>query len=78
MPAERWKVLNLGWAAVFFTVGCANLFVAFTFPDYWVDFKVFGSMAMLLVATVAQMFYIYPYLEEQPATPGKQNSEKTK
>jgi intracellular septation protein len=76
MPAERWKVLNLGWAAVFFTVGFANLFVAFTFPDYWVDFKVFGSMAILLLATVAQMFYIYPYLEEQPAAQGKNSGKQ--
>jgi intracellular septation protein len=76
MPPARWKVLNLGWATVFFVVGFANLFVAFTFPDYWVDFKVFGSMGILLLATVAQMFYIYPYLEEQPATSGEQNSGK--
>jgi intracellular septation protein len=76
MPVARWKVLNLAWAAVFFTVGFANLFVAFTFPDYWVDFKVFGSMGILLLATVGQMIYIYPYLEEQAATADKQNSEK--
>ncbi|MDR0781310.1 MAG: septation protein IspZ [Pseudomonadales bacterium] len=76
MPAARWKVLNLGWAAVFFAVGFANLFVAFTFPAYWVDFKVFGSMGILLLATIAQMVYIYPYLEEQSTAPGEQNSEK--
>lgn len=62
MPDARWTRLNLAWAAVFFIVGAANLFVAFTFHEYWVDFKVFGSMAILLVATVAQLFYIYPYL----------------
>lgn len=62
MPESRWIRLNLAWVLVFLAVGSANLFVAFTFHDYWVDFKVFGSFAILLVATVAQIFYIYPYL----------------
>lgn len=62
MPQVRWTRLNLAWVVVFVTLGAANLFVAFTFHDYWVDFKVFGSLAILLLATVAQIFYIYPYL----------------
>ena len=62
MPQARWNRLNLAWVGVFLTLGTANLFVAFTFHDYWVDFKVFGSLAILLLATVAQIFYIYPYL----------------
>jgi intracellular septation protein len=65
LPAEKWKRLNLAWAGVFFFLGCTNLFVAFTFHDYWVDFKVFGSMAILLLFSIAQMFYLWPYLEEQ-------------
>jgi intracellular septation protein A len=41
--------------------------VAFTFPDYWVDFKVFGSMGILLLASVLQIFYLYPYMEADKA-----------
>jgi len=67
MPDARWKRLNLGWALTFFVVGTANLFVAFRFHEYWVDFKVFGSFGMLLIATVAQIVYIYPYLEQEDA-----------
>lgn len=67
MPAVRWKRLNLGWALTFFVVGTANLFVAFNFHDYWVDFKVFGSFGLLLVATIAQIVYIYPYMEQDAA-----------
>ena len=63
MPEQRWKKLNYAWAGVFLLVGCANLFVAFTFPDYWVDFKVFGSLGILLLASVGQIFYLYPYME---------------
>lgn len=65
LPEAKWKRLNFAWAGVFFFLGCANLFVAFTFHDYWVDFKVFGSMAILLLFSVAQMYYLWPYLEEQ-------------
>jgi intracellular septation protein len=65
LPASKWKTLNFAWAGVFFFLGCTNLFVAFTFHDYWVDFKVFGSMAILLLFSVAQMAYLWPYIEEQ-------------
>src|SRR5210317_1764227 len=65
LPAGKWKTLNFAWAGVFFFLGCTNLFVAFTFHDYWVDFKVFGSMAILLLFSVAQMAYLWPYIEEQ-------------
>lgn len=78
MPQTRWTRLNLGWALTFFLVGTANLIVAFNFHDYWVDFKVFGSFAILLVATIAQIIYIYPYLaqeasasEDSTGEPGK-------
>ena len=67
MPDARWKKLNLAWAAVFFIVGSANLFVAFTFPAYWVDFKVFGSAGILLLATLAQIAYVYPYMNSETA-----------
>jgi intracellular septation protein len=55
MPQERWTRLNLAWVFVFLLVGTANLAVAFTFHEYWVDFKVFGSLAILVIATIAQI-----------------------
>lgn len=75
MPEQRWKTLNLAWALVFFLVGVSNLLVAFTFHEYWVDFKVFGSMGILLIATVAQIFYVYPYLEAEPAKADGEKAE---
>jgi intracellular septation protein len=68
MPERRWQRLNTAWAGVFLFVGCANLFVAFTFPNYWVDFKVFGSLGILLLASVGQIFYLYPYMEHDQQT----------
>ena len=65
LPDQKWKTLNFAWAGVFCFMGFANLFVAFTFHEYWVDFKVFGSMAILLLFSVAQMYFLWPYIEEQ-------------
>jgi intracellular septation protein len=75
MPDQRWTRLNLAWVLIFLIVGSSNLFVAFTFPDYWVDFKVFGSMGIILLAVIAQMFYIYPYLQEDDAAGEKKSEE---
>ena len=67
LPAAMWKKLNLSWASMFFLLGCANLYVAFTFHDYWVDFKVFGSMAIIFLFSMGQMYFLWPYLEAQEA-----------
>jgi intracellular septation protein len=74
MPEARWKRLNLAWVVLFFALGSANLFVAFTFHDYWVDFKVFGSLAILLLASIVQIFYIYPYMKaDEPGSTGQKD-----
>lgn len=65
MPPRRWKILNLGWVFTFFVIGTANAIVAFNFHEWWVDFKVFGSFALLLLAVTAQVVYIYPYLADE-------------
>ncbi|HTR00932.1 MAG TPA: inner membrane-spanning protein YciB [Candidatus Acidoferrum sp.] len=75
MPDAKWRKLNLAWAGVFFFVGSANLFVAFTFPAWWVDFKLFGSLGLLLLASVAQIFYIYPHFEQKESVANDDNSK---
>lgn len=65
MPDDRWKKLNLFWVVVFLLDGFANLYVAFTYPEYWVDFKVFGGFGILFLASVAQIIYIYPYMDQK-------------
>lgn len=75
LPDPVWIRLNLAWAGCFFFLGCANLFVAFTFHEWWVDFKVFGSLGILLAFNIGQIFYIAPYLKEQEDDQDKQSSE---
>lgn len=64
LPPLIWTRLNLAWVAFFVFSGCANLFVAFTFHDIWVDFKVFGSLGMTVLFLVAQGVYLARHIHD--------------
>lgn len=68
LPDPVWTRLNIAWIAFFLFCGAANLFVAFTFQSYWVDFKVFGSLGMTLVFLVAQGIYLSRHLHDADTT----------
>lgn len=68
LPTPIWVRLNLAWIAFFLFSGAANLFVAFTFQSIWVDFKVFGSLAMTLLFMLGQGIYLSRHLHDgEPA-----------
>jgi intracellular septation protein len=59
VPAHVWRTLNLMWIAFFAFMGLLNLYVAYSFPtDIWVDFKLFGSIGLMLLFTLAQGVYL--------------------
>jgi intracellular septation protein len=62
VPSAVWSRLNLAWVVFFIFAGAANLYVAFTYEQYWVDFKVFGSLGMTLLFLIGQMIYLSRYL----------------
>lgn len=67
LPEPVWVRLNLAWVAFFGFLGAANLLVAFAFglsTEIWVDFKLFGSMGLILVFVIAQSLMLSRYLEE--------------
>ena len=64
LPEGIWKRLNLAWIVFFLFSGSANLFVAFTFEQFWVDFKVFGSLGMTLLFLVGQGLYMARHLQD--------------
>jgi len=62
-----WRRLNLAWGTFFLALGALNLYVAFFYRpdldetarrDIWVNFKVFGLMAITIVFVIAQAFYM--------------------
>jgi intracellular septation protein len=65
LPDRVWQRLNFAWVAFFATMGLLNLWVAYTFStDTWVNFKLFGSLGLMLAFTVAQGFYISRHVRD--------------
>src|SRR5690606_23286776 len=61
MPAAAWDKLNISWAGFFIISGGLNLYVAFSgqfTESQWVNFKVFGLMALLIVFVIGQSIWL--------------------
>ena len=71
LPEPIWLRLNVAWVVFFLFCGGANLFVAFTFEDFWVDFKVFGSLGMTVLFMVAQGIYLSRHLHDSDPSTSK-------
>lgn len=67
-PDHVWNRLNLSWIGFFALMGLVNLYVAYNFStDFWVSFKLFGSLGALLAFVLLQGLVISRYLEEKGA-----------
>jgi intracellular septation protein len=63
---NTWSQLNLAWSIFFLLMGALNLYVAFQFSeDTWVNFKLFGTTALLIVFVIAQGFWLSKHMEEE-------------
>ena len=70
LPEAVWSRLCVAWGLFFLFAGALNLFVAFNYStDLWVNFKVFGSLALILAFAVAQAFWVSRYLPDHEAKP---------
>ncbi len=67
LPDPVWVRLNLGWAAFFTFLGALNLVVAFNFStDAWVNFKMFGTLGLMLVFVLMQGIYLSRHIKDSP------------
>jgi intracellular septation protein len=65
LPDPVWTRLNLGWAGFFTFLGALNLTVAFSFStDAWVNFKMFGTLGLMLIFILLQSIYLSRHLKE--------------
>ena len=71
LPDRVWTRLNIAWVVFFIFSGCANLFVAFTYHDIWVDFKVFGSLGMTLLFLIGQGVFLARHMQPSSSDPHK-------
>ena len=65
LPDAVWTRLNLGWAGFFTLMGIVNLWVAMHYStDAWVNFKMFGSLGLMLLFIIAQTVYLSRHIKE--------------
>ena len=65
LPAPVWRTLTRAWIGFFTFMGVLNLYVAYSFStDAWVNFKLFGSLGLMLIFTLAQGVYLSRHLKE--------------
>ncbi len=65
LPEPAWSRLNASWGGFFAFMGLANLYVAFNYStDTWVDFKLFGSLGLMLVFVIGQSMMLTKYLDK--------------
>lgn len=66
LPETAWSRLNLSWGGFFTFMGLANLWVAFNYStDDWVNFKLFGSMGLMLIFVIAQSMMLSRYMDKK-------------
>ena len=66
LPDAAWSRLNLSWGGFFAMMGLVNLWVAFNYStDTWVNFKLFGSMGLMLVFVIAQGMMLSKYMDKE-------------
>ncbi|PQA52248.1 septation protein IspZ [Amnimonas aquatica] len=54
LPDAQWRGLNLAWVVFFLFAAVANGYVVLHFPEYWVDFKLFGSLGLTFLFIILQ------------------------
>jgi intracellular septation protein len=65
MPDAAWHKLMHAWAIFFSGMAVLNLWVAHQFDtETWVNFKLFGTMGLMLLFVLAQALYLSRHIQE--------------
>ena len=66
LPDNVWKSLNISWGGFFAIIGVINLYVVYNYStDVWVNFKLFGIMALMIIFLVVQSILFAKYIPEK-------------
>ncbi|HTJ97768.1 MAG TPA: septation protein A [Rhodocyclaceae bacterium] len=66
LPDNIWRLLNQLWIGFFAFMGGLNLYIANTYStDTWVNFKMFGSMGLMVVFLIVQGVIISKHIQEE-------------
>ena len=76
LPELVWNRLSWLWIGFFILSGVANIYVAFNYDtDTWVNFKLFGLMAMTIVFIILQGVYINRHMQDVESAPNTNDTE---
>jgi intracellular septation protein len=76
ISVEAWRGLNLVWVVFFAAMGIANIYVAYNYSEqFWVNFKVFGLMALTFVFMLAQGVWLVSKLGADEAVSDARDSD---
>jgi intracellular septation protein len=65
-PDHIWSRLNLSWVLFFALMGGLNLYVAHNFSEaFWVQFKLWGGLGLMLVFVIAQAAILSRFVTEK-------------
>jgi len=65
LPEPAWRKLNLAWAAFFVIMGALNLYIGAHYSlEFWVNFKLFGFLGLMIAFVIGQSLYLSRYLKE--------------
>jgi intracellular septation protein len=63
LPSATWRKLNWAWGLFYLFLGAINLYVVYHYDtDTWVNFKLFGMLALNVIFILIQTFYLTKYL----------------
>ena len=66
VPESLWDKLNLLWVAITAAIATLNIYIAYNFSlNFWVNFKVFGLMAITFVSIFATILMLYKYIPDE-------------
>jgi intracellular septation protein len=70
LPDFVWLRLLWSWSGFFAIMGGINLWVAFNYDtETWVNYKLFGSMGLMLVFVLAQGVYLSRFIQPEADQP---------
>ncbi|MCI4078434.1 septation protein IspZ, partial [Klebsiella pneumoniae] len=65
LPDAVWAKLTYMWVGFLIFMGIANWFVFTRFESQWVNYKMFGSTALMLVFFIIQGLYLSTCLKKE-------------
>ena len=71
IPDKAWIDITYLWGFAFFSIGMVNLyFMFYTSVTTWVNFKLFGVLAMMFIFAFLNAIYLNKYVTKEAGKSG--------